>query len=82
MLIIGFQGCEINEHSPISQWLSNDGVGGVLLFDKELDTGSYGKNLKSQAKIKQLTHQLNHYSANDIALPLLIAIDYEGGGCR
>jgi beta-N-acetylhexosaminidase len=79
MLIIGFQGCEINEHSPISQWLSNDGVGGVLLFDKELDTGSYGKNLKSQAQIKQLTHQLNHYSANDIALPLLIAIDYEGG---
>jgi len=67
MLIIGFQGCEINEHSPISQWLSNDGVGGVLLFDKELDTGSYGKNLKSQAKIKQLTHQLNHYSANDLS---------------
>ena len=79
MLIIGFQGCEINEHSPVAQWLSNDGVGGVLLFDKELDTGLYGKNLKSQTQIKELTHQLNHYSANDAALPLLIAIDYEGG---
>ncbi len=83
MLIIGFQGCEINEHSPIAQWLSDDGLGGVLLFDKELDTGLYGKNLKSQAQIKQLIRQLNHYTSinltNDDGLPLLIAIDYEGG---
>lgn len=79
MLVIGFQGCEINDHSPIAQWLSDDGVGGVLLFDKDLDTDLYGKNLKSQVQIKQLIHQLNHYSVNDDGLPLLIAIDYEGG---
>lgn len=83
MLIMGFHGCEINEHSPIAQWLSNDGLGGVLLFDKDVSTGLYGKNLKNQSQIKQLIRQLNHYSAtnssNSNGLPLFVAIDYEGG---
>jgi beta-N-acetylhexosaminidase len=83
MLIMGFSGAELHEHSPIAQWLSNDGLGGVLLFDKDLSTDMYGKNLKNQAQIKHLTHQLNHYSAklftDDEELPLLIALDYEGG---
>ena len=83
MLIMGFNGCEINDHSPIAQWLADDGLGGVLLFDKDLATDSYGKNLKNQAQIKQLIHQLNHYaSSNSInikELPLLTALDYEGG---
>ena len=83
MLIIGFNGCEINERSPIAQWLSDDGLGGVLLFDKDLATGLYAKNLQSQAQIKQLIRQLNHFSATNNAtqedFPLLTAIDYEGG---
>lgn len=81
MLIMGFHGCEINEHSPVAQWLSDDGLGGVILFDKDLATDTYGKNLKAQSQIKHLTHQLNHYSTNliDNEMPLLIAIDYEGG---
>lgn len=83
MLIMGFRGCEINDHSPVAQWLSDDGLGGVLLFDKDLATGLHGKNLKNQSQIKHLISQLNHYSAtisiNDGNLPLLTAIDYEGG---
>src|SRR3989338_2508313 len=83
MLIMGFNGSEISEHSPVAQWLSNDGLGGVLLFDKDLSTGAYGKNLKNQAQIKQLIHHLNHYSslttAADEKIPLLTALDYEGG---
>ena len=81
MLIMGFCGSEINEHSPVAHWLTNDGLGGVLLFDKDLATGLYGKNLKNQAQIKHLTGQLNHYStaASSNDLPLLMAIDYEGG---
>jgi len=79
---MGFNGCEIHEKSPIAQWLSNDGLGGVLLFDKDVASDTYGKNLKNQAQIKHLTHQLNHFanlSSRDDNLPLLIAIDYEGG---
>lgn len=80
MLIMGFNGCEINDKSPVSQWLSTDGLGGVLLFDKDLDTGLYGKNLKSLSQIRNLTQKLNHYDAlSQGDLPLLTAIDYEGG---
>ena len=83
MLIMGFNGCEINDHSPVTKWLEGDGLGGVLLFDKDLDSGLYGKNLKNQTQIKHLIYQLNHYSnsfsSNNDRLPLLTAIDYEGG---
>ncbi len=83
MLIMGFNGCEIHDTSPVAHWLSNDGLGGVLLFDKEVTTQTYGKNLKNKAQIKHLIHQLNHYSSYSRShknkLPLFTAIDYEGG---
>lgn len=83
MLVMGFSGTELHETSPVAQWLSNDGLGGVLLFDKDLASDQYGKNLKNQSQIKHLIHQLNFYSSK--ALPsdenntLLVALDYEGG---
>lgn len=82
MLIMGFNGCELNGHSPVAQWLSNDGLGGVLLFDKDLHTDLYGKNLKNQAQIKHLNHQLDNYAAQNARaqdIPLIKALDYEGG---
>jgi beta-N-acetylhexosaminidase len=83
MLIMGFNGCSIDDNSPIAQWLSTDGLGGVLVFDKDVSTGLYGKNLKTQTQIKTLINQLNHYASNTYSngqnLPLLTAIDYEGG---
>lgn len=83
MLIMGFNGSEIQDKSPVAQWLSDDGLGGVIFFDKDLSTGNYGKNLKDTAQIKQLVHQLNHYHAKGPFYkeesPLLTAIDYEGG---
>lgn len=83
MLIMGFDGHELHDQSPVAQWLSTDGLGGVLLFDKYLDTGIYGKNLRSKTQIKHLISQLNDYAAQgydeDEAIPILTAIDYEGG---
>ena len=80
MLIVGFSGYDINEKSLVVQWLQADGLGGVLLFDYDLPTKTHGKNLRDKAQIKRLNHDLNHYSAlAKNALPLLIAIDYEGG---
>lgn len=84
MLIMGFSGCDIHDHSPVADWLSQDGLGGVLLFDYDVSSGKYGKNLENQAQIKQLIHQLNYYSTkmfdeNIERFPLLTAIDYEGG---
>jgi beta-N-acetylhexosaminidase len=83
MLIMGFNGNEVNDHSPVAQWLATDGLGGVILFDKDLETGLFGKNLANQAQIKNLIRQLQHYatktSINRETFPLLTAIDYEGG---
>ncbi|MGM9454974.1 glycoside hydrolase family 3 N-terminal domain-containing protein [Legionella bozemanae] len=83
MLVMGFEGCDLHDKSPVAEWLSTDGLGGVLLFDQDAATGRYGKNLKNQTQIKHLTHQLNYYSAEinykNNGSPLLIAIDYEGG---
>jgi len=82
MLIMGFSGTSIDEHSPIANWLSTDGLGGVLLFDYDLINKRQGKNLVSQAQVKQLTQQLNHYAKKcpyNKDIPLFIALDYEGG---
>lgn len=83
MLMMGFTGCEIDQHSPVVDWLKKDGLGGVLLFDYDITSHRYGKNLRDRDQIKRLTRQLNHY-ADSSALtnekaPLFIALDYEGG---
>lgn len=82
MLVMGFGECDIHDSSPVARWLSDDGLGGVILFDKDVSTGLYGKNLKNKSQIKHLIHQLNHYSglsSSAHGLPLFTAIDYEGG---
>ncbi|MFJ1268277.1 glycoside hydrolase family 3 N-terminal domain-containing protein [Legionella lytica] len=84
MLIMGFAGSEIHDRSPVAEWLSQDGLGGVILFDRDVASGDYGKNLKDPQQIKQLIHQLNHYAAqysdeDNHQVPLFTAIDYEGG---
>lgn len=83
MLVMGFSGCDIDEHSPIAKWLQDDGIGSVLLFDFDLPNQCYGKNLKSQEQIKRLIAQLNYYydraHVNEDRLPLFVALDYEGG---
>lgn len=79
MLIMGFDGTDINETSPVWQWLLTDGLGGVLLFDFDLAQNRPGKNISSQQQVSQLTQQLKACSSRHNELPLFIAIDYEGG---
>ena len=77
---MGFDGCDIDETSPVTSWLKTDGLGGVLLFDFDLPRGVYGKNLKDKIQIKRLNDDLNRYSSQSQSdIPLFIAIDYEGG---
>ncbi|PJE15821.1 glycoside hydrolase family 3 N-terminal domain-containing protein [Legionella sp.] len=77
MLIMGFAGAAIDDQSPVANWLSRDGIGGVLLFDYDLINQRQGKNLVDKAQIKQLTHQIRAYAKQPPAP--FIAIDYEGG---
>lgn len=85
MLIVGFQGTVVDEHSLISQSIAQDNIGGVILFDYNEQLQTYGKNIKNPQQLKKLTHKLQqltqkynkmYHRAN---LPLYIAIDYEGG---
>lgn len=83
MLIMGFTGTTLESLSPVKTWIEI-GLGGVILFDRDLKTNQTGKNLVSREQIQRLNHDLQMqaqvFSAqvgND--LPLLIAVDYEGG---
>ncbi|ASQ45546.1 glycoside hydrolase family 3 N-terminal domain-containing protein [Legionella clemsonensis] len=81
MLIIGFSGTVISETSPIKEWLRDNSLGGVLLFDYDLIQQRQGKNLVHRAQIQQLTEQLQqaNTSLGKETPPLFVAIDYEGG---
>ncbi len=83
MLIMGFAGYDVDEHSPVTEWIQRDAIGGVLLFDYDFPNQQFGKNLKNKTQIKSLNEKLYKYSlqANDDkeCLPLFIALDYEGG---
>ncbi len=75
MLLLGFPGEALEPDSPIDQAIRRYGVGGVVLFDNNIDLGVTGRNITGPAQLKQLTTALQQASE----LPLLIALDQEGG---
>ncbi len=85
MLILGFDGKEINRQSAIVQSIENENIGGVILFDYNYQTQLFDKNIANPQQVQELNSQLQHFSylANQThhrpLLPLLISIDYEGG---
>ena len=85
MLILGFQGKEINEHSPIAVSIEQNNIGGVILFDFNQQSQKFDKNIENPEQLKKLDRQLQEITkkANKLHhrdnLPLLISIDYEGG---
>lgn len=78
MLVMGFSGTALTDENPVKYWLSEEGIGGVILFDRMLNQPDEPKNLVDKAQIKTLTCALKE-AACDRALPPFIAIDYEGG---
>ncbi|MBL7481127.1 glycoside hydrolase family 3 protein [Legionella bononiensis] len=85
MLILGFQGKEINEHSPIAVSIVQNNIGGVILFDFNQQSQKFDKNIENPEQLKKLDQQLQEITkkANKLHhrehLPLFISIDYEGG---
>ncbi|ACD94443.1 glycoside hydrolase family 3 protein [Trichlorobacter lovleyi] len=75
MLLLGFPGETLEPDSPIDQAIRRYGAGGVVLFDNNIDLGVTGRNITAPAQLKQLTTALQQASE----LPLLIAVDQEGG---
>lgn len=68
MLIIGFEGTKLTQ--DVKNLIKTTRPGGVILFKK---------NIENPKQIKELINDLQEVSLSVIGLPLLVAIDQEGG---
>lgn len=75
MLIIGFRGTEIGPSSPITHDLAGGNIGGVILFDYDVELQQYERNIESPEQVKSLINDIKNYALT----PPFIAIDQEGG---
>jgi len=73
--MVGFRGLEAGEHSPIIRDIRAGSVGGVVLFDRDLTLKNDERNIRSPGQVKKLIAALQ----NAAAIPLLVAVDQEGG---
>ena len=74
MLMVGFRGLAVDSLSPITQDIRKRKIGGVILFDYDVPSGSPVRNIKSPRQVKTLVADLQKAAT----IPLFIAIDQEG----
>lgn len=75
MIMAGFLGYRVDDGHAIAKDIRERHLGGVILFDFDLRSGSPERNIQSPAQVKKLIKDLKSYSS----APLLVAVDYEGG---
>ena len=75
MIITGFRGTEISENSDVYKIIKDVKVGGVVLFDYDVPSSSFPRNIVNYEQAKNLIFDIQKYSAT----PLFIAVDAEGG---
>lgn len=75
LLMVGFNGFELSDTSHIKRDIEQYNLGGVILFDFDVPTGSTNRNIESAEQVEQLNKSLQNISH----IPLLIAVDQEGG---
>jgi beta-N-acetylhexosaminidase len=76
MLLVGFRGYEVDATAPVAKDASERNLGGIVLFDQEMTAIELpGRNVKSPAQLKTLSHSLQTFAKT----PLFVSIDQEGG---
>ena len=76
MLLLGFRGCHAAECSAVLRDIRDPGVGGVILFDRDVsDPTLPRRNIESPEQVRALLADLQAAAP----IPLLTAIDQEGG---
>lgn len=75
MLMVGFRGLEAGDDHFIRRDIRERQLGGVILFDYDVITRQTQRNIKSPAQLRALIASLQGAAT----MPLLIAIDQEGG---
>ncbi|MHB8810058.1 MAG: glycoside hydrolase family 3 N-terminal domain-containing protein [Desulfobulbaceae bacterium] len=77
LFMIGFAGLAVDARHPVVAAITRHGLGGVILFDRDLQGAR--QNIESPEQLRALTAALQGYAAT----PLFIAVDQEGGRvCR
>ncbi len=77
MFLAGFNGCEVAADHWVIAAIERDLLGGVILFDRNINTSV--QNIRSPEQLKTLVNELQQHAA----IPLFVAIDQEGGKvCR
>lgn len=75
LLIVGFNGATVTDHSPIIQDIRQRNLGGVILFDRFVAEKRADNNILCHGQVRELTASLQESATT----PLLIAVDQEGG---
>jgi len=76
MLMVGFRGTAAPADSYIAKTIGELNLGGIILFDYDAPSESRPRNITDYDQTKKLVAELKNYSPN---LPLLVAVDAEGG---
>ncbi len=75
MIMVGFRGIDLEQARPVVEQIRNIGIGGVVLFDYDVQSKTPVRNIASPGQLQRLTAGLQKSSR----IPLLIAVDQEGG---
>ncbi len=74
--MVGFRGCRPSECGSIARDIREHHLGGIILFDQEMaDRSLPRRNIESPDQVRELVRHLQAQAA----IPLLTAIDQEGG---
>lgn len=78
MLLVGFRGTSAVSDSPILRDIREHNLGGVILFDRDVQLQTPERNIQSPEQVKALSASLQASART----PLFIAVDQEGGRVR
>jgi beta-N-acetylhexosaminidase len=73
--MIGFRGVALSEAKWLRDLLKTGHLGAVILFDRDVLTGSTSRNIRDPQQLKRLCEEIKNCSGGQT----LIAIDQEGG---
>jgi beta-N-acetylhexosaminidase len=83
MLLVGFRGAEPLDAAgralPILEQIPRLNLGGVILFDRDAQLGTPGRNVTGPEQLKRLNAALAQAARGAGMPPLFIAVDQEGG---
>ena len=75
MLVFGFRGLELGDLDWVRQFVGNLGVGGVILFDRDQESGG-ARNVASPEQVTRLVSDIRALASHR---EVIVSIDQEGG---